>query len=276
MRRPVYALNHMTVARLGFEQLISVALRLGCIGVECRNDLPGALFDGMRPSQAGDLIKQASLRLLSLAEVKQFDRLTSDSLDEILLLLDIAAAAGAEGVALIPANDGDFNPSDPSGLSAAIELIAPHLAERQLTGLIEPLGFNTCAVRHKQPVIYLLEKLGLTSQFKLLHDTFHHHVATDSEFAAAHIGLVHLSGVTHPTLGIGEMRDPHRGLVDQDDRLDNIGQIQQLVADGYDGAFSFEAFSLAIHTEDNPFDNLAESIRWINAALLEEAAQLVF
>jgi 2-keto-myo-inositol isomerase len=262
----------MTVSRLGFEQFISLAEQLGCVGVECRNDLPGPLFDGMRPSLAGDRIKQAGLKLLSLAEVKRFDRLTEADLNDVLLLLDIAAAAGAEGVALIPANDGELPSVDSTGVASAIELIAPHLAERGLVGLFEPLGFSTCAVRFKLPVVELLEKLELTSQFKLVHDTFHHHVAKDPDLVAGHTGLVHLSGVTDKAAGVDDMRDPHRGLVDRDDRLDNVGQIQQLIAGGYEGAFSFEAFSPAVHVDENPFDNLAESIRWIDAALLEEAA----
>ncbi|MEP0943243.1 MAG: TIM barrel protein [Rhizobiaceae bacterium] len=287
MGRPDFALNHMTVARLGFEQFIAVSQRLGCVGVECRNDLPGPLFDGMRPSQAGDLIQQAGLRLLALAEVKRFNCLTEADLHDVLLLLDIAAAAGAESVALIPANDGLANDgpanddpeyietsdaADQSGLASAIELIAPHLQQRNLIGLIEPLGFATCAVRYKQPVVELLNSLGQGSRFKLVHDTFHHHVAGDPNFAAAHTGVVHLSGVKDKHVSADEMRDLHRGLVDQHDQLNNITQIQKLLAAGYDGAFSFEAFSPALHAEENPFDLLAETIQWIDAALLEEAA----
>ena len=272
MRRPDFALNHMTVARMGFEEFVALARRLGCVGVECRNDLPGPLFDGLRPSQAGNLIKDAGLRLLALAEVKQFDRLTEDQMDDVLLLLDIANAAGAEAVALIPANDGQSDPSDLSGLQAAIDLIAPHLNERGLIGLIEPLGFSTCAIRTKAPVVELLETTGHSARFRLVHDTFHHHVAADADLAPAHTGLVHLSGVTDPGLGPDDMRDSHRGLVDQDDRLDNIGQIRALVSAGYDGVLSFEAFSPAVHAEQHPFDLLAESIQWIDAALREEAA----
>lgn len=272
MRQPDFALNHMTVARLGFEPFIALAQRLGCVGVECRNDLPGPLFDGMRPSQAGQMIKDSGLRLLALAEVKHFDRLSSDDLDEVLLLLDIANAAGAEAVALIPANDGQSLSNDLSSLQSAIELIAPHLQQRGLVGLIEPLGFSTCAIRTKQPVVALLQKLELTSQFRLVHDTFHHHVASDQDMFPTHTGLVHISGVVDQNAGLNDMRDPHRGLVDQHDRLDNIGQIRRLMAAGYDGPVSFEAFSPAVHAEQNPFDLLAESIRWIDAALREEAA----
>ena len=31
------ALNHMTVARLGFRQMVDLAAGLGCVGIEARN-----------------------------------------------------------------------------------------------------------------------------------------------------------------------------------------------------------------------------------------------
>ena len=276
MRRPAYALNHMTVARMGFEPFVALAHRLGCVGVECRNDLSDELFDGLSPGRAGEEIRSAGLRLLVLAEVGQFDRLDPSRLHETIALMDAAAEAGAESVALIPANDRpehqggeDF---DPSGLASAIELIAPHLSERNLTGLIEPLGFRTCAVRYKRPVVDLLNRLGLSGRIKLVHDTFHHDVAEDAEFCAAQTGMVHISGVTDSMLTREEMRDPHRELVDKQDRLGNVDQIRRLMDEGYEGPVSFEAFSPAIHQLDNPFDELAESIQWIDAALLQEAA----
>lgn len=42
-----FALNHMTVARLGCAVLPDPAAELGCAGVEGRNDLPQPLFDGL-------------------------------------------------------------------------------------------------------------------------------------------------------------------------------------------------------------------------------------
>jgi 2-keto-myo-inositol isomerase len=266
----------MTVARMGFESFVALAHRLGCVGIECRNDISDRLFDGLSPALAGGKIRSAGLRLLVLAEVGQFDRLDPVRLEETIVLLDAAAEAGAEGVALIPANDRaeqqSSNEFDPSGLTAAIELIAPHLEERSLTGLIEPLGFQTCAVRYKKPVVDLLNQLGQSGRFKLVHDTFHHEVAGDEDFCVAETGMVHISGVTDASLARNEMRDPHRELVDKQDRLGNVEQIRRLLDEGYEGPISFEAFSPAVYSLDNPFDKLAESIQWIDAALLEEAA----
>ena len=35
-----FALNHMTVARLSFRDLVALSKELGCVGIEVRNDLP--------------------------------------------------------------------------------------------------------------------------------------------------------------------------------------------------------------------------------------------
>ena len=48
------------------------------------------------------------------------------------------------------------------------------------------------------------------------------------------------------------MRDPHRVLVDRDDRLGNIAQMRALLAGGYAGPFSFEPFALSVHALRSP------------------------
>jgi 2-keto-myo-inositol isomerase len=68
-----FALNHMTVARMSFSELLDAAKSLGCVGVEVRNDLPQPLFDGMAPEKAGEMAREKGLRILALAEVKRFN-----------------------------------------------------------------------------------------------------------------------------------------------------------------------------------------------------------
>ena len=53
-----FALNHMTVARLGYVELLDAAAALGCVGVEVRNDLPQPLFDGLDPAEAGAMARR--------------------------------------------------------------------------------------------------------------------------------------------------------------------------------------------------------------------------
>ena len=49
------ALNHMTTPNLGYAEFLDLAARLGCVGVEVRNDIARPLFDGMHPAEAGTL-----------------------------------------------------------------------------------------------------------------------------------------------------------------------------------------------------------------------------
>ena len=100
-----FALNHMTVAQRSYRELVSLASELNCAGIEVRNDLPQALFDGMDPAAAGALARDHGLRLLAVAEVKRFNDWSADKAAEALALMKIAKAAGAEAVSLIPRND---------------------------------------------------------------------------------------------------------------------------------------------------------------------------
>ena len=70
-------------------------------------------------------------------------------------------------------------------------------------------------------------------------------------------GLVHISGVTDAAVSVPDMRDPHRVLVDRDDRLGNIAQIRALLAGGYAGPFSFEPFAPAVHALASPGEAVA-------------------
>ena len=101
-----FALNHMTVANASYATLIDLAARLGCIGVEVRNDLGKPLFDGRAPEEAGAMAREKGLRILCVAEVKQFNAWDDAREGEARDLVRTATAAGAEAVCLIPRNDG--------------------------------------------------------------------------------------------------------------------------------------------------------------------------
>ncbi|MCJ8518633.1 putative xylose isomerase-like sugar epimerase [Pseudorhizobium tarimense] len=64
------------------------------------------------------------------------------------------------------------------------------------------------------------------SHFRLLHDTFHHHLAGESEFFPEYTGIVHMSGVSEQQIDVEQVCDEHRILVDDDDRLGNVAQIR--------------------------------------------------
>jgi len=269
-----FALNHMTVAHASFAELIGIAVRLGCVGIEVRNDLPQPLFDGMDPADGGAMARDAGLRLLAVAEVKRFNDWSDEKRAEALALMKIARAAGAEAVSLIPRNDnqGLGNGERQANLRIALRDLRPMLEDHGLVGLVEPLGFETCALRHKSEAVEVIESLGASGTFRLVHDTFHHHLAHGGPIYPGHTGIVHISGVTDPDLGLAEMGDAHRVLVDERDRLGNVAQIAALVAAGYAGPVSFEAFAPSVHASVDPVGELGVSMDFIRSRLAAKAA----
>ncbi len=259
---PDFALNHMTVARLSFHDLVALAAQLGCIGIELRNDLSQPLFDGLDPARAGARIRENGLRLLAVAEVKRFNDWSADKEAEALALMRIANAAGAEAISLIPRNDnqGMGNGERQAALRVALKALKPMLEDHGLIGLVEPLGFETCALRYKAEAVEAIEAVGGKGRFRLVHDTFHHALAHGGPFFPDHTGIVHVSGVVDQTLGLSDMRDPHRVLVTPGDRLGNVEQIAALQAAGWDGPVSFEAFSPAVHALSDPAGALRASM----------------
>ena len=271
---PPFALNHMTAPALRWDALIALAARTGCIGIEFRNDLGRPLFDGFAQAEVKSALSDAGLRLLALAEVKAFNDGSERALVEAEALADIAVACGAEAISLIPRNDGQrIDPGDVrDDLSVALAQLRPILETRGLMGLIEPLGFESCGLRHKADVAAVIDEMGASDTFALVHDTFHHHLAGGGPMFPAMTGLVHISGVADASLGPDLMRDSHRGLVDSDDQLSNIAQIRALLASGYTGPISVEAFSPTVHALSDPEAALSGSFNFIASNLAQEAA----
>jgi 2-keto-myo-inositol isomerase len=146
------------------------------------------------------------------------------------------------------------------------------LEDHGLTGLVEPLGFPICALRHKAEAVEVIEALGAAGRFRLVHDTFHHALAHGGPFFPQHTGIIHVSGVVDPTVSLAQMTDAHRILVDAADRLGNIDQIATLAAAGCTAPVSFEAFAPQVHASATPEADLASSIKFIREGLARKAA----
>lgn len=260
-----FAMNHMTVARLSFRDLVALSKLLGCIGIEVRNDLPQPLFDGMDPAEAGAFIRDNGLRLLAVAEVKRFNDWSAEKAAEALALMKIARAAGAEAISLIPRNDnlGMGNGERQANLRVALKALKPMLEDYGLVGMVEPLGFEICALRYKAEAVEGIEAVDGKGRFKLVHDTFHHTLAHGGPLFPEHTGIVHISGVVDQDVGTSDMRDPHRVLVARGDRLGNVEQIVALQAAGWNGPVSFEAFSPEVHALPDPATALKASMDFI-------------
>ncbi len=273
--KPQFALNHMTAPRLDCRRFIDLAASLGCVGVELRNDLAdkklsgAAFFDGETPEAIGDYARAKGLRLLGLSEAYGFNSWSDAMRAKVQLLIDQAVASGAETISLIPRNDAP-KWSDSERLAAlrqALSEILPMLEKAGMVALVEPLGFATSSLRSKAEAVEAIEAVGGIGRFKLVHDTFHHHLAGGGAVFAEHTGIVHISGVVDPTLTPEEMQDGHRILVDARDRLGNVAQMRELMEAGYDGAFSYEAFSPEVHAMTDAATAIGESCAFIRKGL---------
>jgi 2-keto-myo-inositol isomerase len=272
---PKFALNHMTAPGRDCRRFLDLAASLGCVGVELRNDLAdkklsgAAFFDGEAPEVIGAYARSKGLRLLGLSEAYGFNTWSEPMRAKVQLLVDQAKASGAESVSLIPRNDapGWSDAERMNALRGAIAAILPMLDKADLVALIEPLGFTTSTLRSKSEAVEAIEAEGGIGRFKLVHDTFHHHLAGGGPIFPEHTGIVHISGVVDPSLKPEEMQDGHRILVDARDRLGNVEQIRALTHAGYTGAFSYEPFSPLVHALADPEAAIRESFDFITGGV---------
>lgn len=269
-----FALNHMVAPDMDHATFMDLAVRLGCVGVEFRNDLDRPLFDGEPPERIGPEARKRGLRVLALAELKNFNSFSDETLGEACALIDTAVSCGAEGIALIPRCDGMGlgNGERQANLRIALRELAPLLREAGLIGFVEPLGFAISSLRSKEEALAAITAVADTDTFRLVHDTFHHHIAGEQQLYPAETGIVHVSGVSDPEPSVSEMRDRHRVLVGPGDRLKNVEQLERLHSEGYEGPVSFEPFAPEIHALQDPGPALAASIDHIRREVSALAA----
>lgn len=264
-----FALNHMTAPRLGWEAFLDLSASLGCVGVEFRNDFPTPLFDGADPATVGAAVRSRGLRFLALAEVKMFNDWSDTKRAEAEALMDIAVAAGAEAISLIPRNDGVATDRADSRkvTETALRELLPMLKARGLKAMVEPLGFAVCSLRYKDVLADAIHAVDGAGTYYMVHDTFHHALAGFGAIFPELTGIVHVSGVKD-MIPLDDMRDPHRVLVDADDVLGNVAQIRALRAAGYTGPISYEPFAPSVHALADAKAPLAASMEFIRNGVM--------
>ncbi len=260
-----FALNHMTAPEQDWQSFLNLAADLGCAGVEFRNDLGRPLFEGADPAIVGQAVRAKGLRFLALAEVKRFNDWSDEKAAEAEALMKIAVAAGAEAISLIPRNDNVATDRTESRrvTETALREILPMLRSYGLKAMVEPLGFEICSLRYKEVLADAITAVDGQGIYWMVHDTFHHHLAGGGALFPELTGIVHVSGVVDPTVAVADMRDPHRVLVDAQDRLGNLAQINGLRVTGYKGPISYEPFAPSVHNLADPKAALAESMAYI-------------
>ena len=262
-----YALNHMVAPRKSFAELVELATTLGLDQVEIRNDLPGvAISDGTPPERIRELAEATEVRILSINGLQRFNDWNEERAREAARLAGYARDCSAAALVLCPVNDASWRRSDQEqldGLRQALRALAPILAEADIVGLIEPLGFAESSLRLKGEAVEAIEELELGERFRLVHDTFHHYLAGEARLFPEWTGLVHISGVEDASLPLERTRDEHRVLVGANDLSGALLQILALM-EGYSGAYSFEPFARSVHGLGDIAGALDLSMHWID------------
>lgn len=272
MRQPLrFALNRMVAPRLPLTEFIDLAVTLNADAIEIRNDLAGVEIENGTPAQTvRALCAERGIKVLSINALYPFDVWNDERREQTLKLAAYARECGAQGLVMCPLNDrGDTRTAAEraSGLRTALTQLAPILREHGLLGLVEPLGFEECALRRKRQALDAIKATGGLDVFRLVHDTFHHHLAGEGEFFPELTGLVHVSGVEDRDAPLSSIRDGHRVLVGDADILGNAAQLDSLLAAGYDGYVSFEPFADSVHHLADIRSALGQSMEHLRQSL---------
>lgn len=259
-----FAMNHIAAPKKSLEDFLGMVKTLGVTEVEIRNDLPDVV-GALSPAEVKAAAQKAGVTILTINALYPFNVWSGDMPERAVALADYARDCGAQALVMCPLNDGSEVAFD--DLVAALRRMKPILEERGIIGLVEPLGFPVSSLRKKETAIRAIEAVGGEGVYKLMHDTFHHHLAGETEFYPDWTGLVHISGVVDPAVTMDAMLDGHRVLVDETDRLENIPQIKALLAAGYDGPFSFEPFSPEVHDVADSEAAIRRSMDYVRAQL---------
>lgn len=278
-QRISFSINRISAPRIGFAEFAALTQRLGVKAIEIRNDLAGVeMVDGTPGKDIGAIAKAHGLVIRSINALQRFEQFDDTRAAEARDMIAYAVACGAEALVLCPTNslrDARTPEQRHTDLVHALTQLKPMLDAAGLVGLIEPLGFEECAVRRKSQAVRAIQELGDSSTFRLVHDTFHHHLAGEGLFFPEFTGLVHISGVEDQTLAASQMRDGHRVLVGAADRLGNAAQLATLFKASYTGYASFEPFAEEIAAATDIEQRLASSMAWLQSAVASASAEAV-
>jgi 2-keto-myo-inositol isomerase len=267
-----FAINRMSVPRMPFADFAALVQRLGVKAIEIRNDLAGVeMLDGTPAQHIGEVARSHGLVIRSINALQRFEQFDEVRQAEAAELIRYAAECGAQALVLCPTNslrDTRSAEQRHADLVKALRALQPMLDGAGLTGLVEPLGFEECAVRRKSQAVRAIQEIQGERTFRLVHDTFHHHLAGEDLFFPELTGLIHISGVEDVALHANQMRDGHRVLVGSADRLGNLPQIRRLLDAGYTGYVSYEPFAEEIAAASDIEQRLKHSMEFLNQGLM--------
>jgi 2-keto-myo-inositol isomerase len=248
-----FCVNRIIAPNLPLAGFYDLAVSVGLSKVELRNDIGGKdPIDGMKASEAVSLAKARGIEVVTINALQKFNLASARAKAQADLdaMLALAEHIGCKALVLCPNNDAGDERSPAQRVAETVEALAafgPRFEKAKVLGLVEPLGFAISSLASLLVAQDVIKKSGF-SCFRIVHDTFHHHIGPedlkifDGAYDVSLTGLVHISGV-ESDIAIKEYRDANRVLVGPADRMKSKEQVHRLDALGYSGPISFEPFS---------------------------------
>jgi len=265
MKSISFALNQIIFPDLPFKDFLTFSKRLNIKAIEIRNDIKTNLIKENDPIQIKSICENNDINILSINALQKFNIWNKDRENELISLCKYADKANINAIVLVPLNDGSIisKKQQIQLLEQSLINIIKILDDFKVIGLVEPLGFTQSSLRLKSLTVNVINNLQ-SNKIRIVHDTFHHALASENEFFPSLTGLVHFSGVSNIFKNV-ELNDDHRSIVDDEDILENIYQIQTLSKSNYRGYFSFEPFSNTLITNKNIFNIITNSFNNISS-----------
>lgn len=252
-----FCINRKIAPSLSIESFFCLVKKCGLNKVELRNDmLGGKVTDELSSAQLNALADEYEIEIVTINALQYFNlpEHRPALLKETENMLKQAKAINCRGVILCPncsANDRRSAEQKEQDTVEALVLLAPLFKKYQVTGLVEPLGFEISSLRSHLLTQSIIRKSA--APYKMVLDTFHYYLSdiAQAEFDAHidinTIGLVHLSGVEEARLK-HTLTDEDRIMLSEQDKLNSKQQVANLERLGYQGIYAFEPFSSQLNT----------------------------
>ncbi|MDL4914287.1 MAG: TIM barrel protein [Enterobacterales bacterium endosymbiont of Blomia tropicalis] len=245
-----FCINRKIAPALTLEAFFQLVQRLGLSKVELRNDMAsGKVMDDLSPQQLCALTEKYNVEIVTINALYPFNRTDDALMEKAEALLKEAQRIGAKALVMCPLNEGILISSQQT--REAMQKLAPRFEHYGVQGLVEPLGFPVSSLRSAVQAQQLIREAKVP--FRLVLDTFHHHLYenAEQEFPAEmdvnQIGLVHLSGV-EATRPKAALTDDDRIMLSDSDVLNSVAQVKRLEILGYKGDYAFEPFSSELNS----------------------------
>lgn len=266
-----YAMNRTCAPQLNLTEFAQLAAAVGVNAVEIRNDIENREFmDGTLPGDVKQVLIEFGLEVASVNALQRFNEWNPTRQDEAQSLMAYAARLGAPGVVLCPVHHADHGWSESEcerNLRNGLRELRPILADLGVKGYVEPLGMTGSTMKKQSMAVEAIADVDGWDVYELCFDTFQFFRCGDTKLYPQHIGLAHMSGIQRTDLPPNSLTEPDRVLIDISDRVENVGQLRQLLAKGYQGYVSMEPFNVAVQQSVDLRKRLMTSFAFVESSL---------